>query len=189
MANITSSKRTMILSAFPACGKTYLYKNQKNLMFNSKGGKIYYSFLDSDSSKFEKYKGWEKEYVDNIEKNIGTVDFIFVSQYEEILRELKDRQLPFVTVAPDNTSWANDREKKLIKQQWFGRFVLRDNSHIHDFNAWLSDLSEHYDKWTSEEHLTKYDPVSFFVLNENQYLSDIIEDLYWKKETYDCYVK
>ena len=189
MANITSSKRTMILSAFPACGKTYLYKNQKNLIFNSKGGKIYYSFLDSDSSKFEKYKGWEKEYVDNIEKNIGTVDFIFVSQYEEILRELKDRQIPFVTVAPDNTSWANDREKKLIKQQWFGRFVLRDNSHIHDFDAWLNDLSENYDKWTSEEHLTKYDPVSFFVLNENQYLSDIIEDLYWKKETYDCYVK
>ena len=119
-------KRTLIISAFPACGKTYLYKNQKNLLFNSNGEKIYYSFLDSDSSKFKKYNGWEKEYINHIEKNIGNVDFIFISQHEEVLQELKNRQIPFITVAPDNTSWANDKEKRLIKQQWFGRFVLRD---------------------------------------------------------------
>lgn len=182
-------KRTLIVSAFPACGKTYLYNNQKNLVFNFNGEKICYSFLDSDSSKFIKYDGWEKEYADHIEKNIGSVDFIFVSQHDLILQELKDRQIPFITVAPDNTSQISAKEKRLIKQQWFGRFVLRDNSHISDINAWLKNLSENYDNWTSEEQLTKYDPVSFFVLNANQYLSDIIEDLYWKKETYDCYVK
>ena len=182
-------KRTLIVSAFPACGKTYLYRNQKDLLFGPKGVKVCYSFLDSDSSRFKKYDGWEKDYVDYIENHIGSVDFIFISQHDEVLRELKYRRIPFVTVAPCNTSCANDKERQLIKQQWFGRFVLRDNSHIYDLHAWLKDLSENYDNWTSEEQLTKYDPVSFFVLHADQYLSDIIEDLYWKKETYDCYVK
>lgn len=27
----------------------------------------------------------------------------------------------------------------------------------------------------------------FFTLNQNQYLSDIIDDLYWKKEHYEFY--
>lgn len=33
----------------------------------------------------------------------------------------------------------------------------------------------------------RYKPVSWFPLAENQYLSDIIRDLYFKKETYEEY--
>lgn len=183
-------KRTLIISAFPACGKTYLYKNQNTLQFNSCGKKIHYSFSDSDSSKFPKRDGWEIEYVDHIEKKIGAVDFVFISQHENVLKELQNRSIPFVTVAPDNSEWLSEKERMLIKQQWFGRFILRDNSHIaDDLNTWINRKMEDYDKQTSIEHLTKYNPVSFFTLNENQYLSDIIEDLFWKKETYDHYVK
>ena len=48
-------------------------------------------------------------------------------------------------------------------------------------------LKEHYDEWTSYEHLEKYKPVSIFSLGIDQYLSDIISDLYAKKETYALY--
>lgn len=52
--------RTMIISAFPACGKTYLYRNQDQLEFEFLGEKRKFSFLDSDSSHYEKHDGWER---------------------------------------------------------------------------------------------------------------------------------
>jgi len=180
--------KTLIISAFPACGKTYLFNNQNDLEFNTMYGKKRFSFLDSDSGRFSKHAGWEKEYVNHIEANIGQVDFIFVSQHEEVLRELQTRSVPFIVVAPESGEFYDKKEREkihmLTKQQWFGRFVLRDNTHISDMNAWLKTLSDNYDKWISVEHLTKHNPVAFFALTAQQYLSDIIEDLYWKKETY-----
>ena len=175
---------TMIISAFPACGKTYLQQNQDILSIRCLGEEKKLTFCDSESSRYKKKEGWEKEYVADIEKKLGTIDFLFISQHEGVLQELNRRGIPFVVVAPNNASWTHDSERQLIKQQWFGRFVLRDNSHIKDFNDWLERLKAHYDEWTSVEHLEKYKPVSFFLLKADEYLSDIITDLYWKKETY-----
>ena len=177
----------MVVSAFPACGKTYLYENQDDLLFSYLGESIKFTFLDSDSSKYKKHEGWEKEYVDDLEKKLGTADFLFICQYPEVLAELEKRNIPFVVVAPDNSEWISIQERRCIKQQWFGMFVLRDNNHIKDFNKWVSDLKENYDMWTTVEWLTKYNPVSFFLLKQDEYLSSIIEDLYWKKERYACY--
>ena len=182
-------KRTLIVSAFPGCGKTYLSENQDKLRFKFFGESKKFSFCDSDSSHWKKCENWQKQYVDDIEKKLGTVDFLFVSQHEDVLAELETRHIPFVVVAPDNSEWLSDDEKRLVKQQWFGRFVLRDNSHIKDFAnwRWLNTLKDNYDAWTSVEHLTKHNPVSFFLLEQNQYLSSIIGDLYWKKENYGSY--
>ena len=175
---------TMIISAFPACGKTYLYKNQETLTFKYLGKEKSFTFQDSESSKYSKDAEWEKRYVDDIVDKLGSVDFIFISQHENVLAELKNRHIPFVVIAPNNSKYTSDKERQLTKQQWFGRFILRDNSHIRDINGWLNFLKCNYDEWTSFEHLTKYEPVATFLLNENQYLSDVIEDLYWKKEKY-----
>lgn len=163
----------MIISAFPGCGKTYIYKNQKE--YN-------YQVLDSDSSKFEKHDGWELEYVEYIKSNIGKYDFIFIAQYPSVLEILKDNNIDFIVVAPDNSSTLSDKERQLIKQQWFGRFLLRDNSHIKDLEQWIKNLSENYDIWTSYEHLTKHDPIKCILLKENQYISDVIKTLYEEKE-------
>ncbi len=174
-----SDKKTLIISAFPGCGKTYLFNHQ-----NEFG----YTILDSDSSKFSKTSNWEKEYVDHITSNIGCVDFIFISQHEAVLEELNGRGIPFVTVGPHNdTTLISTKEATLIKQQWVGRFVLRDNSHIKNWDEWITKLSRNYDEWTTYEHMTQYHPVAYFPLQVHQYLSDIIEDLYWKKENFACY--
>ena len=183
-------KKTLIISAFPACGKTFLYKNQEQLLFKSQDGlQIHYSFLDSDSSKFKKYDGWEKEYVNHIEENIGKVDSIFISQHDVVLQEIANRGLPAVTVGPENLPWTTNENKMLTKQQWFGRFVLRDNRHIANFMDWIKNLSENYDNWTSIQQQTKYCPIEFFPLGANQYLSNIIEELYYKKEIFSQYTK
>lgn len=161
--------KTIIVSAFPGCGKTYLYANQD---------KYGYKIIDSDSSKFEKYDGWEKEYVDYISSNIGKYDFIFVSKHPVVLNELNNRKIPFVMVSPDNSDALSEKERQLIKQQWFGRFILRDNSHIKDFDRWIKRQIEHYDERTSYKHLTLYNPIKVILLKENEYLSDKIDELY-----------
>lgn len=181
-------KKTLVISAFSACGKTYLFNNQNRLLFRNYEDTIHYSFLDSDSSKFAKYDGWEREYVDQIESALGTVDFIFITQHSVVLEELKRRQLRFVMVFPNNL-YGSEKEKQLVKQQWFGRIILRDNSFLNeDFNKWFIHLQHKYDTWINEDTINHYNPVSFFTLNADQYLSDIIEDLYQKKETHSCYI-
>lgn len=175
-------KKTMIISTFPACGKTYLYKHQENIKIHDITGEISPTFCDLDSSAYCKGENWEKNYIDDIERKIGSVDFILISQHDEVLAELHKREIPFVVVSPDNSEWLSEKERDLIKQQWFGRFLLRDNSHIKNFESWLNHLKINYDNWTSIDSLYKYDPVTVFTLQATEYLSDIIKDLYWKKE-------
>lgn len=181
------TKKTLIISAFPGCGKTYLYQNQGKLGFKHFGKDVVFSVCDSDSSRYEKHDGWERQYVDDMEERLGTVDFLLVAQQDEMLAELESRKIPFVIVAPNNAMWLPEEERRLIKQQWFGRFVLRNNSHIRDFNRWFTSLKEKYDDWTSVERLMEHNPVSLFLLKQDQYLSSIITDLYYKKEAHSFY--
>ena len=179
-------RKTMIVSVFAGCGKTYLAKHQKQCG---------YSVCDSDSSSYEKTEGWEIKYVaDILEKaKSGNYDFVFVCQTESVINEMDRQKLPYVIVEPDNIVWneyeipERKRERQLIKQQWFGRFLLRDNSHIKNFSKWLSHMEEIYDERTSLNFINKHHQLSFFCLEQNQYLSDIIDDLYWKKEHYEFY--
>lgn len=180
-------KRTLLISAFAGCGKTWLTANQEQYG---------YAMRDSDSSSYKKSEGWEKRYIENLmnDASTGKYDFIFVCQTESVLKEMDEQNIPYVIVEPDNIVW-NDKETKeralerrLIKQQWFGRFILRDNSHIEDFPRWLKHMKEIYDDRTGIDFINRHNPVSFFTLNQEQYLSDIIKDLYWKKENCDLYV-
>lgn len=179
-------KKTLIVSVFAGCGKTWLTKHQDQ--FN-------YTMRDSDSSTYEKAKGWEKEYISDFMKaaKSGKYDFVFVCQTESVIDEMDKQGIPYVIVEPDNIVWneyeAKERalERQLIKQQWFGRFVLRDNSHIKDFEKWLNHIKEIYDERTGLDFINKHKQLSFFTLSQNQYLSDIIDDLYWRKEHYDFY--
>ena len=71
-------RRTMVVSVFAGCGKTWLTNHQ-----NQYG----YSMRDSDSSTYEKTAGWEKEYINNFmeEAKSGKYDFIFVCQTESVI--------------------------------------------------------------------------------------------------------
>ena len=152
----------------------------KALIFKALTKKI--SFIDSDSSSYAKTPDWERRYALDIKSKLGTVDFIFISQHSKVLEELHKLGVDYVTVYPNNTNQLSDKERQLIKQQWFGRFVLRDNSHIKDFSKWLSSLKENYDNWTSIEQIKKMNPLRYYLLNQNQYISDILEQLYALKE-------
>ena len=136
-----------------------------------------------------------KEYINSFmeEAKSGKYDFIFVCQTESVIDEMDRQKIPYVIVEPDNIVWNEQeskeraKERQIIKQQWFGRFILRDNSHIKNFSKWLNHMKDIYDERTGLGFIVKHNPASFFVLKQDQYLSDIIDDLYWKKQHCDAY--
>lgn len=131
---------TKIISAFPACGKTYAFKK-----LNEKGYKI----LDSDSSQFswcydydptisdqiEEYRNPEfpKNYIKHIKENIGKVDYIFVSSYKEVIDALIENGIYFTLVYPG----------KEMKAEWVGRCFLRGSGE--EFCQFIADNWEKMD--------------------------------------------
>lgn len=155
--------------------------------------KFGYAILDSDIAAYEKLPGREERYVKGILEHVnsGKYDFVLINQTEAVLNELDKQGRLYVIVEPDNIIWNSEietperaRERQLIKQQWFGRFVLGDNSHIKDFDRWLNEQKATYDELTSLEFINRHNQKTFFTLKADEYLSDIIEDLYWKKVHY-----
>ncbi len=174
LRKLRHNMKTLIISAFPGCGKTYLSEHSEN---------IDYYVIDIDSTKFKHSIHWEIKYIDYITKNVGKYDFIFISQHDEVLLELKKRKIPFITVAPNNSELLSQKERQLIKQQWFGRFILRNNSHIINIEAWLKKMIKNYDAWTNEYYFEQCGSVKHFRLKQNEYLQDIINEIYILKES------
>ena len=113
---------------------------------------------------------------------LGIVDFILVSQQDKVLKELNSRGLPFITIIPNNSSSISARKRQIIKQQWFGRFILRNNSHIKNLEKWILKLLCNYEAWTNIDHIMSFRPLVNICLDDNEYLSDKIDEIYlWYK--------
>lgn len=114
-------KKTVIVSAFPACGKSYIFENQTKF-----GGD--FSCLDSDSSEFswvkdsegkntsERNPDFPNNYIQHIKDNVGKVDIIFVSSHTAVVNALEENNLAWVKVVPEES----------CKAEWMG-----DHSHTH----------------------------------------------------------
>ena len=108
---------TKIISAFPACGKTYIYENQKDFGI---------TVADSDSSGFswievngkkERNPDFPNNYVEHIKSLLGKVDYIFVSSHDDVRDALDGNSLPYIFVKPDLN----------LRDEWIGRCWIRGN--------------------------------------------------------------
>lgn len=151
-------KNTIVISAFPACGKTHFYENNKN-----------YTVLDSDSSKFswiyvngEKVRNPEfpKNYIQHIKENIGKVDFILVSSHKEVRDALDEANIKYCLVFP----------REDLRYEWVGRCFLRGND-----EKFCKLIADKWDEWIGE--LYKDTVHRKFQLYPNAYLSDIMADI------------
>ncbi len=139
----------MIVSAFPACGKTYAFEKMKNIKS--------LNVLDSDSSKFSWI--WETEweddyekgsvpvkvrkrnpnfpnnYIQHIKENMDNTNYLFVSSHKEVREALKENNIPYVLVYPER-----DR-----LNEWVGRCYIRGND-----KAFIDTMIEHWDEWITE---------------------------------------
>lgn len=152
-------KNTKIISAFPACGKTYVFEN-----FDDK------VILDSDSSKFSwvivnnqkvRNPDFPENYINHIKENIGKVDYIFVSTHENVRRALEDAGIDFYLVYPDRS----------LKEEWIGRCFLRGSG-----EKFCQLIADNWDDWIDglEKDSKKHKSIK---LINNEYLSHVIRFL------------
>lgn len=160
------NKKTLVISAFPCCGKSYAFENYQNK----------YSILDSDSSKFswnyeynpvvsdkiERYRNPEfpNNYIKHIKENIGKVDIIFVSSHLQVREALKEAGIVYCTVYP----------KETMLNEWVGRMYRRGNDK--DFIQFQID---HWDEFT---HNITSEPHGFEIyrLGNNEYIDIYLLD-------------
>ena len=150
-----------IVMAFPGTGKTYL-KHQLGS-----------SVMDLDSSGFRKTENWEEHYVDIVETIIreNRFDLLLLSMYTRIMEIMSERGISFEAVIPHS---GDEKTNRMIKEMMFGRYTLRDNSHIRHIGSWFSKMKECYDEWTDPEEIMKYTDKVKFINLEHPYLDDVL---------------
>lgn len=144
--NEHKSIETLVVSAFPGCGKSHLFRN--------KGEK---KILDSDSSTFDKSQ-FPQNYIEHIKYNIGEVDIILVSSHKEVRDALVNEGIDFTLVYPS----------KDIKDEYIQRYIDRGND-----GKFVELLKQNWDNWTDE--LENQKGCEKIELESGQYLSNVIE--------------
>lgn len=149
-------KKTRIISAFPACGKSYIFENMK-----------FIDCVDSDSSKFS----WvldengnstgvrNPEFPDNYKQHIvsliGKVDYIFVSSHKEVRDMLNEADLCWVSVMPSSE----------LKNEWVGRCFTRGNT-----EGFCKLIQNNWESWVCNNK--NEGAVGWVTLKSNEYLSN-----------------
>lgn len=150
MNNQNNNKNTIVISAFPACGKSYLKQNITDL-----------KILDSDSSNFHRNGKLDVDWYigEHVKNIIGRYDYIFVSSHLEVRRKLEKENIKFVTVYPDIHS----------KRAFLLRMYKRGNN-----KKFLNLLNKNWNKWVKniekEPHGEK-----IIYLKWDEYLSDVLD--------------
>jgi hypothetical protein len=140
------SKATMVISAFPGCGKSHLFRNKGDM-----------KILDSDSSTFDKSQ-FPQNYIEHIKSNIGDADIILVSSHKEVRDALVDKGINFTLVYPNMD----------IKDEYIQRYIDRGND-----GKFVDLLKQNWENWIEElEHQSGCEKIK---LDRGQYLSDVIE--------------
>ena len=162
------NKNTKIISAYPCCGKTYIFNNA-DYIFRGEDEEII--ILDSDSSQFswvqEKRPNGNKwrnpdfpdNYIKYIKENIGKVDYIFVSSHSEVRKALAKEKIKFTLVVPN---------KKLLND-WMIRMYNRGND-----DAFINLQIDNWDKWLNEIEEEKGTYSKLIKLQKNEYLADVL---------------
>ena len=153
------NKKTIVLSVFPACGKTYMVENCKDL-----------KILDSDSSNFSWYypngelstrvrnPEFPNNYIQHIKENIGKYDYIFVSSHVDVRDAMDEAGIKYGVVFPSRD----------LLDEWIGRCYRRPN------NGFPIDvLIKNWDNWI-DGMIQSAKNHDFAVLTHGKYLSDCV---------------
>ena len=137
--------KTRVLAAFCGTGKTYFCEN-----------------IDTNSVEIEywKYKdnGLQEEYVGDIKKYVGKVNYIFVSTDPYGLRLLHNKGFKITLIYPDNN----------LRNEYLDRYIDRDSPY--DF---IGTFMKHWHLWINELKEQKY--CKHIILKKGEYLSDKIK--------------
>jgi hypothetical protein len=136
--------KTTVYAAFCGCGKTFICQKTD---------------IKAVEVEYWKYKesGLQKEYIDDVKKHIGKVDYIFIATDPEGLRLLNKEGINITLVYPRND----------LRNEYLDRYIERDSSY--DF---IGTFMKHWHLWIGE--LKEQDYCNHIVLESGQYLKDIL---------------
>lgn len=101
-------KKTIVISAFPACGKSWCFNNLKEKFDMSDSDSSNFSWIRTIDTKGNEVKvrnpDFPNNYIDHIKNLLGKKDFIFVSSHDVVRKALEEARIPYFLVYPDNTS-------------------------------------------------------------------------------------
>ena len=146
---------TVIMSAFPGTGKTYLFNNPPEGI----------TMLDSDSSQFswsapgERNPDFPGNYIKHIKEHLGKVDLIMVSTHQEVRDALVKAGLPFALVMPSLA----------CKDEYLDRFRRRGSP-----ENFVRLLGSHWYEWIQE--LLNQRDCYHIGLGPNVYLHDLLTE-------------
>lgn len=139
-----SDSDTIVVSAFPGCGKSYFFENST------------LKVLDSDSSKFDK-ANFPANYIQHIQDNIGKVDVIFVSSHEAVRKALVDQGIPFALIYPSC----------FAKDEYLERYKKRGSP-----DGFIKLISDNWDNWLDDMKSQK--GCFRYSLGPGKYLTDLL---------------
>ena len=139
---------TIVISAFPGTGKTYLKEQRTDLII-----------WDSDSSNFSKSPEFPQNYIDYIKLGIKLEkDIILVSSHKVVRDALVQAGIKFITVVPPIEA----------KEEYSQRYRERGSA-----ESFIDLISNNWSDWLNEI----YAKPGTYLLFAGEYLSDIIDQL------------
>jgi hypothetical protein len=135
---------TVLCAAFCGAGKTYICE------------KTDIKAVEVEYWKY-KEKGLFKEYVEDVKKYIGKVDYVFIATEPDGMKLLNDEGFDITLVYPKNE----------LRNEYLDRYIERDSPY--DF---IGTFMKHWHIWIDELKEQKY--CKHIILDSGQYLQDIL---------------
>lgn len=144
-------ENSLVISAFPGCGKTTAYNHYKD------NGDL--KVWDSDSSEFPK-EDFPNNYIEHIKKGIKEgVDIIFVSSHREVREALWRAGIKYALIYPNIE----------LKNEYLKRYKERGNT-----PEFISLLDKNWHNWIMDFSYCPSNPK--FELSSGEFInSDIID--------------
>lgn len=137
--------KTVLCASFCGTGKTFICENSQ---------------IKAVEVEYWKYKGLQKEFLQDVKKHIGIVDIIFLQTDAESLNILQQEGLEIILIYPH----------KNLRNEYLDRYIERDNPY--DF---IGSMMKYWD--STIDRLSNQRNCKHFVLEKNQYISDIIHQI------------
>lgn len=140
----TTDVNTVLCAAFCGTGKTYIC-NQTDI-----------NAIEIEYWKY-KNKGLQKEYIRDVKKQIGNVNYIFISTEPDGLKLLQKNGFDITLIYPEND----------LRNEYLDRYIDRDSPH--DF---IGPFMKYWDIWINE--LKEQNYCKHIILKSGEYLLDVL---------------
>ncbi len=136
--------KTVICAAFCGSGKTFICEKTDIKAIEIE----YWKYIE---------KGIQKQYIKDIKKQIGKVNYIFISTDPESLKLLNKEGFDITLIYPENE----------LREEYLNRYIERDSS-----TDFIGSFMKYWNPWINE---LKEQKGKHIVLKKDQYLLDILK--------------